>query len=122
MLACEHALFSEGDDPREPVVNPRLEARKNLEQRNSLEVYQHCVYSYSQMDLTYATNRLRAFEGIASTLRRFFWSPFIYGLPQTELESTLSWISGDGIQDAETVNNPFRRRRNDRDNKNFGPG
>lgn len=122
LLACEHALFSEGEDIAAPIVHPRYEFfHKKMERRTSLEVYEHCVYSYSRMALTYSTDILRAFDGILSRLRYYLRSRFIFGLPETELESALAWRGGDTNDCANEIRLPLRRRINATTGEDYCP-
>ncbi|KAK3174859.1 hypothetical protein OEA41_002105 [Lepraria neglecta] len=114
MLACGHSLFEEGMEPDTARVHPRFGSfDRKLERRNSLECYEHCVFSYTRMNLTLPADILRAFEGILSRLRLYLRSRFIFGLPETEIESALAWQGGEGLAGSRerTDLQPLRRRK-----------
>ena len=114
MLACGHSLFKEGMEPDTAIVHPRFESfDRKLERRNSLECYEHCVFSYTRMNLTFPADMLRAFEGILLRLRLYLRSRFIFGLPETEIESALAWRGGEGLAGSreQTDLQPLRRRK-----------
>ena len=78
------------------MTDPRFEGLLiKIKRRNSLEVYEHVVYTYSRLELAYDDDALNAVEGILSQLQPYLHSPFIFGLPETELVSNLSWRNGD---------------------------
>ena len=125
LLACEHSLFEEGKEPDTAMAHPRFESfHKKLERRNSLECYEHCVFSYTRMNLTFPVDILRAFDGILSRLRPYLRSRFIFGLPETEIESALAWRGGEGVTSSRehTDLHPLRRRKNPVTGQNIYPG
>ena len=53
--------------------------------------YSRTVADYTSRNLTYPSDILRAFEGVASRFRPLFRSDFLFGLPRSELDSQILW-------------------------------
>ena len=53
--------------------------------------YSQTVADYTSRNLTYPSDILNAFEGVASRLRPRFRSDFLFGLPRSELDSQILW-------------------------------
>ncbi|KAL8690679.1 MAG: hypothetical protein Q9218_003924 [Villophora microphyllina] len=70
--------------------------------------YRRVVKAYTSRQLTFASDILNAFEGIATGFRPVFRSDFVFGLPQSEIDSQLLW----------QPSGPLSRRR---DHKNGQP-
>ena len=54
--------------------------------------YQRIVPRYTSRQLSFVTDIVRAFEGIAAKLQPVFRGPLPFGLPQTELDHALLWL------------------------------
>ena len=121
-LSCEKILFVEGGIPKAPIAHPRLERLlTKLKRRNSLEVYEHVIYVYSRLKLTYEDDVLNAISGVLSMLRPYLRSPCIFGLPETELVSALSWRNNDMALIKEKETRPLRRRKDPKTREDWGP-
>ena len=53
--------------------------------------YDRALREFTSRQLSYVTDILITFEGIMASFHHLFRSRFLYGLPQTELDSQLLW-------------------------------
>ena len=63
--------------------------------------YARTVGDYTSRQLTYASDILNAFEGVAASFRPLFRSDLLFGIPRSELDSQILW----------QPHGPMRRRR-----------
>ncbi|MCJ1434123.1 hypothetical protein MMC27_003489 [Xylographa pallens] len=57
----------------------------------NISSYRRVVKGYTSRHLSFASDILNAFEGIANGFRPLFRSDFVFGLPRSELDSQLLW-------------------------------
>ena len=57
----------------------------------NISSYRRVVEAYTSRQLSFASDMLNAFEGIATGFRPLFRSDFVFGLPRSELDSQLLW-------------------------------
>lgn len=62
-----------------------------ISEAEPFETYATLISQYTGRQLTYSSDRLKAFEGIAQILGRKFGAELWGGLPQTHLKSALMW-------------------------------
>jgi hypothetical protein len=117
---CDHVagLLAEDLDSklkkRTPVTYPMDDAGKDtIPQRWGINIlsYLKTVESFTARELTFPSDVLDAFSGIAQKIRPLFRSGFLHGLPQSELDYCLLWEPAGHI----------RRRRIDLDKEEAEP-
>ncbi|KAK4208730.1 hypothetical protein QBC37DRAFT_296075 [Rhypophila decipiens] len=59
--------------------------------RHRFDLYREIVETYSRRQLSFATDVLNAFTGVAGVLERNFETSFVYGLPACFLDHALLW-------------------------------
>ena len=57
----------------------------------NISSYRRVVEAYTSRQLSFASDMLNAFEGIATGFLPLFRSDFVFGLPRSELDSQLLW-------------------------------
>ena len=101
-FSCQHRqdAFIESDDVVESGLDRKFmpevfkaEAPLLMSSWGSVNVssYRRVVEAYTSRHLSFASDILNAFEGIATGFRPLFRSDFVYGLPRSELDSQLLW-------------------------------
>ena len=82
-------------EPRKPVDYPMDDAGNDVIPTFwsvNIVTYARIVPRYTSRKLSFVTDIMRAFEGIAAKLRPVFRGPLLFGLPQTELDNALLWL------------------------------
>lgn len=79
-----------------PTIPPSIDAvdtpkEKYRHTRHRFDVYREIVETYSRRQLSFATDALNAFAGVAEVIKRNFQSSFLYGLPACFLDHALLW-------------------------------
>ena len=69
--------------------------------------YVSIVAEYTQKQLRYPNDILRAFEGLSRILETYFGSQFISGLPETYLDAALLWIPQTVLEKRPGLSNKF---------------
>ncbi|MCJ1282912.1 hypothetical protein MMC26_002238 [Xylographa opegraphella] len=101
-FSCQHRedVFIESDDVVESGLDRKFKPEVFKEQTpmmmsssGSVNVssYRRVVEAYTSRQLSFASDMLNAFEGIATGFRPLFRSDFVFGLPRSELDSQLLW-------------------------------
>ncbi|PVH95302.1 HET-domain-containing protein, partial [Periconia macrospinosa] len=104
---CDHVEGVRAEDlnsklkKRTPVSWPMGDTGTDtIPRRWSINIlsYQRIVKSFTARELTFPSDVLDAFSGIALRMRPLFRSGFLYGLPQSELDYCLLWEPGGHIR------------------------
>ena len=101
-FSCDHRqdVFIESDDVVESGLDRRYKPNVFKEQAPmmmfssgcvNIASYRRVVEAYTSRQLSFASDILHAFEGIAAGFRPLFRSDFVFGLPRSELDSQLLW-------------------------------
>lgn len=100
-FSCQHRrdAFIESDDVVESGLDRKFmpnvfksDAPMMLSSGSvNISSYSRVVEKYTSRKLSFASDMLNAFEGIATGFRPLFRSDFVFGLPRSELDSQLLW-------------------------------
>jgi Heterokaryon incompatibility protein (HET) len=82
------ASFGQGDGQFSKSVAPTTDFMRYF------YFYQVLTSIYTNRNLTYPSDFLNAFSGVLATLERRGAGPFVYGLPEANLDLALLWNSG----------------------------
>ncbi len=94
---CWEEAMHRAEDAAKATPPPNtVHARVDLygvqpQQRVNFDSYLSAVYWYTSRKLSYDYDVLNAFSGIMAFLRPYMRSKFLYGLPETELDTALLW-------------------------------
>jgi len=101
-FSCQHRqdVFIESDDVVESGLDRKFMPKVFEDYapmmmpssgRVNISSYRRVVEAYTSRQLSFASDMLNAFEGIATGFRPLFRSDFVFGLPRSELDSQLLW-------------------------------
>lgn len=99
-FCCKHKLYREdgeriGDNLELTSINPLLwmsaGPSSEIRRREAFQAYMRLVENYSRRELTFPSDVLKAFSGLASELQRYASSGLVNGLLMHRFHQTLLW-------------------------------
>lgn len=91
LYECNRAVFKEDSGLRDHATFAGGARRIRAERQPIWYSYRRAVAEYPQRILSYESDALNAFQGIASLLQPAFKGDYLFGLPETELDIALLW-------------------------------
>ena len=88
---CNRTVLQEDSGLRYHAIVGRQAAKIRGERRPIWDSYRRAVVQYTKRTLSNESDLLNAFQGIISLLQPAFKGDFLFGLPETELDTALLW-------------------------------
>ena len=91
LFECNRTVFKEDSGLRDHATFAGGAHRIRAERQPIWYSYRKAVVEYTKRNLSYESDALDAFQGVASLLQPAFKGDFLFGLPETELDIALLW-------------------------------
>ena len=88
---CNRTVYKEDCGLRNHAIAGGRALRIRGESQPIWNSYRRAVVEYTKRTLSYDSDVVNAFQGIASLLQPAFKGDFLFGLPETELDIALLW-------------------------------
>ena len=88
---CNRTVYKEDSGLRNHAIRGGRALRIRGERQPIWNSYRRAVVEYTKRTLSYDSDVVNAFQGIASLLQLAFKGDFLFGLPETELDIALLW-------------------------------
>ena len=91
LFECNRTVFKEDSGLRDHATFAGGARRIRAERQPIWYSYRRAVVEYTKRNLSYESDALNAFQGVASLIQPAFKGDFLFGLPETELDIALLW-------------------------------
>ena len=91
LFQCNRTVYKEDSGLRNHAIGGGRALRIRGERQPIWNSYRRAVAEYTKRTLSYDSDVVNAFQGIASLLQPAFKGEFLFGLPETELDVALLW-------------------------------
>lgn len=88
---CNRTVFNEDSGLRDHAVGGERARKIRREGQPVWRMYRKAVADYTKRTISYESDAVNAFQGIATLLQPAFKGDFLFGLPETELDVALLW-------------------------------
>ena len=91
LFECNRTVFKEDSGLRDHATFAGGARKIRAERQPIWYSYRRAVVEYTKRNLSYESDALNAFQGVASLIQPAFKGDFLFGLPETELDIALLW-------------------------------